>query len=335
MVTIEYSPDPTEDTLLIGEYETVADFLRDYKFTREELVDLRYYKTDMLGDEIDTSDGMFIKISENVVFVTHDSKTPRGPETWIPLLVSFAVSAVMVFFIDMPGVTDVGSRKQGSSTNSLGESNNEPAEPGSRIDDIFGFVPKHTTKLWQQPYRIGVDNQEVEVLLTCIGRGQYEHSDDRVFDGDTLYKQIPNASANFYGPGTYPGNGAPYSIIGDLIDQKIGIYRQPNDLNPSELLPPNDLDVTAINWSITTTDNGDGSYSVEFYGVNAEAEEVDLTTYFNAGDDVDVRDIVKMEPNGSITLYYVAQTSGQSRSFNKVTPVRLDGTFNVDQVTTD
>lgn len=327
MVKIEYSPDPTKTEIEYSEHETVADFLRSSGFTREELIDLRFFKADLLGEEIDTSDGSFIHISEGEVCVTHDSKIPRTAETWIPLIISAIVSVAAVLIIGTPGVPDVGSRKQASATNSLGESTNDPAELGTRIDDIFGKVTKHTPKLWQLPYRIGVNNQEVEVLLTCIGRGQYEHDDNRVFDGDTPYNRIPNAAVNFYGPGTYPGNGSPYSQIGDLITDEIGIYRQPNDLNPSELLPPNDLDVDAITWLITTTDNGDGTYSVEFFGSNANTEGIDLTEYFEVGEQVDIRSMYRTSPLGSVTLYSPPSTS---RNFNTVQQTELSGTQIVD-----
>ncbi|UUW39216.1 TM helix containing protein [Vibrio phage Artemius] len=327
MVKIEYSPDPTKTEIECSKHETVADFLRSSGFTREELIDLRFFKADLLGEEIDTSDGSFIHISEGEVCVTHDSKIPRTAETWIPLIISAIVSVAAVLIIGTPGVPDVGSRKQVSATNSLGESTNDPAELGTRIDDIFGKVTKHTPKLWQLPYRIGVNNQEVEVLLTCIGRGQYEHDDNRVFDGDTPYNRIPNAAVNFYGPGTYPGNGSPYSQIGDLITDEIGIYRQPNDLNPSELLPPNDLDVDVITWRITTTDNGDGTYSVEFFGSNAESEGIDLTEYFAVGEQVDIRSMYRTITTGSVTLY---TPPSESRNFTTVEQIDLSGVQVVD-----
>lgn len=335
MVKIEYSPDPTKSEVIYSEHETVGDFLRS-GFTREELIDLRFFKTDLLGEEIDTSDGSFIKIDSDIVCVTHDSKIPKGPETWAVLIVAALISFSAVLLIKPPGVTDPGSRSQGSATNALGESTNEPAKLGSRIDDIFGFVPKHTPKLWQLPYRIGVDNQEVEVMLTCVGRGQYEHDEDRVFDGDTPYKRIPNAAANFYGPGTYPGNGSPYSQIGDLIDQKIGIYRQPNDLNPSELLPPNDLDVAAVEWRITTTDNGNGTYSVEFFGSNIIDLEIDLTEYLTPTEDVDIRDVWRTVNTGTQTLYYFISQAGQlTEQFTTVDQVDLSNNYTLDTVTSD
>lgn len=336
MVKIEYSPDPTKSEVIYSEHNTVGDFLRS-GFTREELIDLRFFKTDLLGEEIDTSDGSFIKIDSDIVCVTHDSKIPKGPEVWVPLIISALISFAAVLLIKPPGVTDPGSRSQGSATNALGESTNEPAKLGSRIDDIFGFVPKHTPKLWQLPYRIGVDNQEVEVLLTCIGRGQYEHDDNKVFDGDTLYRNIPNAAVNFYGPGTHPGNGSPYSQIGELIDQKIGLYRQPNDLNPSELLPPNDLDVAAVQWKITTTDNGNGTYTIEFFGSNVGELEIDLTDYFSPGENTDFRDVFRFTSTGNRTLYYSPGLGSYtpSENFDTFDLVNLSGSYALDAVSSD
>ena len=339
MVRIEYSPDPTKETVLIYDVENVATFLRQSNFTREELLDLGYYKTDLLGDEIDTSDGSFLFISkledeQGCIFITHKSKIPEA-QIVVPMVIAFAVSFVAALLIKPPGVPDVASRKQVSSTNSLSESRNEPCEPGSRIDDILGLVSKHTPKFIQYPYRIGVDNKEVEVMLTLIGRGKYAHDDNRVFDGDTQIKRIPNAAVNFYEPGTHPGKGSPYHTIGGLIDEKIGIYRQPNDLNPSELLPPNDLDVAAVQWRITTTDNGDGTYTVEFFGSNAETEEIDLNDYFAVGEDVNIRDVYKTESLGSKTLYYYGATPSDylSKQFNEVQQINLSGTFEVESLT--
>ena len=58
-------------------------------------------------------------------------------------------------------------------------------EKHQRIDDIFGYVRKHVPPLWQYPYRIGINNQEAEVMLLCVGRGKYDIDLQQVYDGDT------------------------------------------------------------------------------------------------------------------------------------------------------
>ena len=334
MVKIEYVPNPLEHEKSIHECERIADFICE-GFSREELIDLRFYWGDLLGEEIDTSNGEFINISEGVVTVTHFSKIPQGPETWIPLIVSFVISVVAAALVPTPsGVPEAGSRTQVSSTNLLGKSNNEP-RINQRIDDLFGFVPRHTPPLWQQPYRIGIDNQEVEVLFVCVGRGKYEINVDRIFDGDTQYQQIPNGALNVYEPGTYPGNGSPSIVVGELINQDIGIYRQSNDLNTTELLPPNDLDVAAVVWRITTEDNGDGTYTVSLFASNAESVEIDLTTYLTAGEDFSIRDFYKTTTVGTVNLYRYEDPDWIPKSFNDLSLDDLSGSYVSDTVTSD
>ncbi|QGF21014.1 TMhelix containing protein [Vibrio phage Seahorse] len=338
MVEIRHVTDAASKEFDTYKCERLADFLRHLKSfcaSNEDLASLRFFKGDILGEEIDTECGSFIDISDGLIVAIDDRTIPRAG---LPAIVYYVATAVIaavaaIALAPTPETPSIPSSKQTSATNRLAEATNEP-RINERIDDIFGKVAKHTPPLWQVPYRIGVDNQEVEVNLVCIGRGKYEHQDSRVFDGDTVVGRIPNASVNFYGPNTYPGNGAPYHIIGDQINEKIGIYRQPNDLNPSELLPPNDLDVNAITWRITTTDNGDGTYSVEFFGSNAESEGVDFTEFFEVGDQIDIRDIYYTQNTGSITLYYI--TSGpQSKSFQTATQTDLSGVQTADAVTSD
>lgn len=272
MVTIAYYQDPTKDPV-ISTHPTVGAYLISQFTTRDQLLDLRFFDTELLGHEIDQSNGEFLHINDGIVVIIHDSVIPKGPETWGYILVAvlFAVVAIVL----APNIPPVNGRDQQSSTNSLGQSTNKERVNG-RIDDIFGAVNKHTPPLWQVPYRIGVNNEETEVLLLCIGRGRYQSWVDRVYDGDTPVKNIPNASFSQYGPGTYPGKGIPELQIGEDITEKIGIYRKSNDLNRTELLPPNELDNSNIKWELTgsgasgllkATSIPDGFEFTEFYQV--------------------------------------------------------------------
>ncbi|WP_335928887.1 host specificity factor TipJ family phage tail protein [Vibrio parahaemolyticus] len=307
MVEIKYFQDASKKEHKSYSVSRIADFLKS-GFSKDELINMRFFRADVLGDEINTEDGTFIDIDEGLIVVIDKRSLPE--EGALVYAVAAAIAAVVsIALMPTPATPDVSSTKQVSATNSLSQAKNEP-RVGERIDDIFGTVAKHTPPQWQVPYRIGVDNQEVEVNLLCLGRGQYEHFDTATFDGDTLVTRIPNASVNFYGPHTHPGNGEPYHVIGNVIDEKIGIYRQPNDLNASELLPPNDLDVAAANWRITTTDNEDGTYTVEFVGSNLADDEIDLTEYIGVGDSVDLRDICKAQTSDVRELYYYRGTSG-------------------------
>lgn len=248
MVTIRYYKDPLTGRFTEHHHERVIDFIRSHFFSREEILDLRFFNMEVLGDELTD----YLDVSEGVVAVTHDSKLPYGGGLiFIAIAVITAVATVLL----MPSVSipNQGNQSQQSATNSLGSTQNE-ARVGQRIDDIFGYVAKHMPPLWQVPYRVGVNNEETEVLLMCLGRGKYRTWPERWYDGNTRLLDIPNAQLSKYEPGTWPGNGAPSFQIGSDINEKIGIYRQSNDLNPAELLPPNDLDNSlGAEWSITGT----------------------------------------------------------------------------------
>ncbi len=249
MVTIRYYKDPLTGKFTEHKHERVIDFIRSNFFTRDEVLDLRFFDIEILGREL-TED--YLDIDNGIVSVTHDSKLPYGGSLiFIAIAVITAVATVLL----MPSVQvpNQGNQSQQSATNSLGSIQNE-ARVGQRIDDIFGYVSKHMPPLWQVPYRVGVNNEETEVLLCCLGRGRYQTWEDRWFDGNTRLIDIPNAQLSKYEPGTWPGNGSPSFQIGSDINEKIGIYRQSNDLNPAELLPPNDLDNSlGTRWSITGT----------------------------------------------------------------------------------
>lgn len=248
MVTIRYYKDPLTGRFTEHHHERVIDFIRSHFFSREEVLDLRFFDMEVLGEELTD----YLDIDDGVVAVTHDSKLPYGGSLiFIAIAVITAVATVLL----MPSVSvpAAGNQSQQSATNSLGSTQNE-ARVGQRIDDIFGYVAKHMPPLWQVPYRVGVNNEETEVLLMCIGRGKYQTWPERWYDGNTRLLDIPNAQLSKYEPGTWPGNGTPSFQIGSNINEKIGIYRQSNDLNPAELLPPNDLDNSlGVEWSITGT----------------------------------------------------------------------------------
>lgn len=293
MVKIIYYADPTKESETF-ECETVADFLLPRFKTRDELLDLRFFDGDLLSHEIDQINGDFLDINEGVVAITHDSMIPRDPFTWyVVIAVTFAVLTIVL----MPSIPKMGGgRDQQSGTNALGDSTNEP-RINERIDDIFGTVNKHVPSLWQVPYKIGVNNQEAEVLLCCVGRGKYDINPDNWYDGDTPVKNIPNASVNIYGPGKNPSVSEPDLIIGNEITEKIGIYRQSNDLNPSELLPPNARENAGIKWRLS----GSGGSAV----LNADfmPDGFDFQEFYNVGDTVNLSDVYYLSSNGTIDLY--------------------------------
>lgn len=281
MVKIKYYQDPLKSEFTECDHNNVMSYLLSSSFSKDQLLDLRFFHDEILGDEIDQSELSFLDISKGTVAVTLNSMIPRGPETWVYLAISIIVSVATVLLI--PSVKPAGNT-QSSATNSLGSSSNE-SRINERIDDIFGTVTKHTPSLWQAPYRIGVDNQETEVLLLAVGRGKYLIEESGIYDGNTKVLDIPNSQFSKYEPGTYPSNGSPSLQIGDDIDEKIGIYRQSNDLNPSELLPPNDLVNSDLKWRLSGL-GSTGTMKAVFIPVG-----FDFQDYYQVGDTVFLADI--------------------------------------------
>lgn len=293
MVTIKFYQNPVNIDFVESQHLSVINYLSDSSLDKDQLLDLRFFHGEILGEEIDQSDISFLDISEGTVAITLNSMIPRGPETWIYIAISVIVAAVTVLLTPKP---EGPARNQQSATNALGSPTNEP-RIGERIDDIFGLVTKHTPPLWQVPYRIGVDNQETETLLVCIGRGKYELDQEKIYDGNTRIIDIPNAQFSKYEPGTYPGNGAPSLQIGDSITEKIGVYRQSNDLNPSELLPPNEFVNSDLRWKLTGS-GLDGIMTATFI-----PEGFVFTDYYQINDAISLKDLNYFEFDANVTIY--------------------------------
>lgn len=294
MVTIKYYPDPTKPAEITAEFNTVADFLLSRFTSRDEFLDLRFFDEEILGHELRTSDGEFLDINDGTVAITHDSMLPRDPITIAIAVFVVVMTATILLMPSMPRVNQAGTNQK-SATNRLGDTRNEP-RINQRIDDIFGTVTKHMPPLWQVPYRIGVNNQETEVLFLCVGRGRYAIDPNQWFDGDTPVKDIPGALVNVYSPGTHPGAGSPSLTIGGAITEKIGIYRQSNDLNPTELPPPNDKDNTGINWLLRRGPLLEMQASFV-------PEGFDFFEAFKVGDEVRLHDFYHFINSGTLNIY--------------------------------
>lgn len=299
MVTIRYYKDPLTGEFTEHKHERVIDFIRSNFFTRDDILDLRFFSMEVLGEELTEE---YLDVDEGVVAITHDSKLPRTPDMWIYAAIAIVTAVATVLLAPSVSVPNQGNQSQQSATNSLGSTQNE-ARVGQRIDDIFGYVAKHMPPLWQVPYRVGVNNEETEVLLLCLGRGRYQTWEDRWYDGNTRLIDIPNAQLSKYEPGTWPGNGTPSFQIGSDINEKIGIYRQSNDLNPAELLPPNDLDNSlGAKWSITGTT----------LTLTESPEGFSMTESFTVGSLVELTDFYYLGPATSKTLYSATVPSGHT-----------------------
>jgi len=320
MVTIKYYKDPLTGECIESNHPRVIDFVRGNFFTRDEILDLRYFDGEVLGVELHH----ILELDHGVIAITHDSAMPRTPDMWVYAAIALVTAVATVLL--MPSVSaPAPATSQQSATNKLGESQNEP-RVGQRIDDLFGYVAKHMPPLWQYPYRVGINNQEAEILLLCLGRGRYQTNEDRWYDGETRIIDIPNAQLSKYEPGTWPGNGSPSFQIGSPISEKIGVYRQSNDLNPAELLPPNDLDNSlGATWKITGTtmtvvDRPDGFELMNSF-------QVDSVVY--------LKDFYYMGPDtpASVTLYSVTIPAGQAFAA-KADPVDLGGGGMLEYVVT-
>lgn len=303
MIRIEYYSDPTTGGAEVyDDVVSVSDWICGKFETREEVLDLRFFKGDILGEEIPHTE--ILDQDELCICVIHDSKLPKETATWVYLAISLIFSVVTIALTPKPKIPNTTGRDQESATNSLGSANNEPGL-NQRIDDIFGTVNKHTPKLWQLPYRIGVNNTEVEVLYLGVGRGKYQVDDDEVFDGDTPVKRIQNASYLQYGPNTSPLSGdSPELQIGPGIDEPLGIYRQSNELNPSELLPPNDLNITNVTWLLTGTSSTVGTIDVD-----TSPEGFDCRNYYEVGQTILLEDIFRLVNPVSTLLFSEPYTS--------------------------
>ncbi len=316
MVKIKYYPDPTKPAEVTAEFNTVADFLLSRFSTREELLDLRFFDEEILGHELRTADGEFLDINDGTVAITHDSMLPRDPITTALVIFAVVLAATILLMPKAPQINAGGNGKQQSATNRLGDTSNEP-RINQRIDDIFGTVTKHVPPLWQVPYRIGVNNQETEVLFLCVGRGKYQINAQNWFDGDTPVMNINGAAVNVYEPGTHPGNGSPSLTIGELINQPIGIYRQSNDLNPSELPPPNDRDTTGVSWRIRKQGF---NLAMEGYYI---PQGFDFLEFFKPGDEVRLADMYYISADGTYSVYLDHQGSSSQTIDLITTPVDL------------
>lgn len=296
MVKIIYYADPMKPATESVECNTVADFLLSKFSTRDQLLDLRFFDEEILGHEIDQTAGDFLSIDSGTVAITHDSMLPRGPLVWVYVVIAVVFAATVILL--KPKIPDLnGSNDQQSGTNRLGDSRNEP-RINQRIDDIFGTVTKHTPPLWQVPYRIGINNQEAEILYLCIGRGKYQIPTDKWYDGDTPVINIPGAKVNIYGPGTHPGNGSPSTVIGGTITEKIGIYRQSNDLNPSELAPPNELENAGIVWRLS----GSGGNAV--LTAVSLPDGFSITDFYKVGDQLTLNGMNYVTASSTVELFY-------------------------------
>jgi len=328
MVRIKHYVGTSGDAIDKGSFTSLVDYLSVSNQSREDLLDYRFFRDSDLTDEIDQSDLNFLDIDSGTVFVTRKSDAPETQAVWIQIAIAVVVALITVALAPKP--KKPGNRSQSSATNRLGASTNE-ARVNERIEDIFGTVTKHTPSLWQLPYSIGVNNQEAEVLLLCIGRGKYQMWPHEIFDGDTRLIDIPNAQFSAYNPGDFPLPGSlpnPQTQIGDNISEQIGIYRESNDLNPAELLPPNELDGFGLRWTVTGGPFPGAPATIITMTASNIPDGFVVADNYKVGSVVNMNHVFHFVPSGTVRLYHEQDEFGSDHSTyhdysKKAAPVSL------------
>jgi hypothetical protein len=325
MVTIKFYPDPCIPAFTIEQYDSVMVYLQETNRTKDELLDLRFFRDELLSEEIPTSTPDFLDIDEGIVAITLDSMIPRDATTWIYIgiaIISAIASVVLSPKISIPAVV---GHDQKSATNKLGSSTNEP-RINERIDDLFGRVTNHTPPLWQVPYRVGINNQEHEVLFLCVGRGKYNIDMGEIKDGNATYASIPNSQVEIYEPHTHPFNGSPSQTLGAPINRQIGIYSEADDLNPAELVPPNEKVIGDAIWNVDSTEPATDNVYLTL--TNATELGVTLSDYFSAGQDVSLTNTYIRSAGGTQSLWNL----GGEHVFPTFTPLNVAGSYPITNV---
>lgn len=157
-----------------------------------------------------------------------------------PLSIIIAVVAVVAvaatIFLFRPQIPSLRNQQQQSPNNSLSDRTNQ-VRLGKRIPDIYGTV-RSTPDLLTVPYKIFENNQEVEIVYLCVGRGSYAISS--IKDDFTLAEDISGTSVEVYGPNKSPKSGdAPDILIGDAIENELVKVKRLSAVNGQTLEPSN------------------------------------------------------------------------------------------------
>lgn len=171
---------------------------------------------------------------------------PADPVTILYAIVAILVVAVVVMAQNQPPLPTLRNTQNQSPNNELSERSNKP-RPNARIPDIFGTV-RSTPDLISVPYKIFVDNEEVEYAYMCIGRGEYEIDPLEIYDDTTRIIDIGGASVEVYKPFTSPNsNVTPQLRIGTAINTPVYTAIRSNAVNGQVLRSPNDQSLVGNN----------------------------------------------------------------------------------------
>jgi hypothetical protein len=234
---------------------------------------------------------------------------PEGP-LLILVIVAIAVAAVAIVlsFLLRPKQKN---QHESSPTNELSSRQNRE-RPLERIPDIYGTLWA-TPDLIAVPYRIFINNKEVEYAYMCLGRGEFTIYEVR--DDTTPVSQIDGESVEVYPPNNSPNSlvPAPQLTIGSAIGTKVFNVRHSNNVNGQILRAPNAA-------RFQGKDNVYYEYpdAVKVTG----GAGIDLTNYFSAG-------VVGDDH------YLVITNSSAHDPSRLIDAVQLNGTYLIVSVTSD
>lgn len=185
-------------------------------------------------------------------------KPAKGPETWIPLIVSVLISvAVSVITASRLENPSASNRSQSSTTNSFGNRENTQ-RLGERVDDPWGKVSAFVPSLIQLPYSIYVQNKQIENFAFAFMKKSLI---ENVKDGETDFNLIPGGKFNTWNPSS-DLNSTPDFSIGGEINRPINSITESRELQAQELLPPNDLESANVTWRLSSSDGLTGVITV-------------------------------------------------------------------------
>ena len=225
---------------------------------------------------------------------------PAEPITIIYAIVAIVVVAAVVMAAQQPPMPTLRNTQQQSPNNELSERSNKP-RPNARIPDIFGTV-RSTPDLIAVPYKIFVNNEEVEYSYMCIGRGYYDIPALEVRDDTTRVLDIAGTSVEVYSPLTSPNSGhAPQLRIGSAINTPVLNVVRSNAVNGQVLRAPNDQFLR-------------GSNNIRFAAPNEiQTSAFDFTDKFAAGDTMTVQGAAEYDSYQTETKTIAAFSAGYFR----------------------
>lgn len=225
---------------------------------------------------------------------------PAGTITIIYAIVAIVVVAAVVMAAQQPPMTTLRNTQQQSPNNELSERSNKP-RPNARIPDIFGTV-RSTPDLIAVPYKIFVNNEEVEYSFMCIGRGYYDIPSLEIRDDATRVLDIAGTSVEVYSPFTSPNSGhAPQLRIGSAINTPVLNVVRSNAVNGQVLRAPNDQFLR-------------GNNNIRFAAPNEiQTSEFDFTDKFAAGDTMTIQGAAEYDSYQTETKTIAAFSAGYFR----------------------